>query len=435
MNHSKFFYVIFPIILNLGLTLQLNSETVTLVHSNDVHGIFKPYKITIEGKERQIGGMEAANHYINRLKENEKNMLLIDVGDIMTGTLAADIEYKGARGGAMIECFNALGYDVASFGSHIFDRGQENALRIMELSDFPIVMANIVYSQNGKLFAREPYHIFEFNGLRVGFIAVMEENFKEEVHRDRIKGIDVLPIIPTLNSYVPLIDKKTDLIVVLVHASSREGIRIAEEVKGIDVILTASEDGIFKEVNGVLIKSTLGHQKTLGYLKVEVEDDRIVNYDQKMIWLWSDIKLNSSPKISSLLKNVETLIGKEYKKIVGEAKTEMIIRYYPVGPGRAESPLGNWITDVMRWKTGAQVGLHNSGAIRANIHIGPISVEHIFNVSPFGNTLIMLKLNVKQLKNVLEVDINRGKDRLQVSGLKYRNHLERELISWKSRRK
>jgi 2',3'-cyclic-nucleotide 2'-phosphodiesterase (5'-nucleotidase family) len=85
-----------------------------------------------------------------------------------------------------------------------------------------------------------------------------------------------------------------------------------------------------------------------------------------------------------------------------------------------ESPLGDWITDVMRWKTGAQVALHNNGAIRADIKAGPVTKAQVFNVSPFHNTLILFRLSGRQIKDLLENDVERGWDRIQVSGLKYR---------------
>ncbi|GAG34109.1 unnamed protein product, partial [marine sediment metagenome] len=63
---------------------------------------------------------------------------------------------------------------------------------------------------------------------------------------------------------------------------------------------------------------------------------------------------------------------------------------------------------------------HNSGAIRAEIAVGPISVRDIFKVSPFQNTLVLFKLTGQQLKETFECDVERGRDRLQVSGLKYK---------------
>ncbi len=414
----------FSVVLILGFVFSINCplfpETINFLHSNDTHGTFKPCRIKIENAERLVGGMEAASHYINEIRATEESVLLIETGDILTGTLAADIEYKGVIGGAMIEFLNRLDYDVWCLGNHDFDRGQRNALGLARLAKFPSVMANIVYKESGKLFPVKPYHIFEVGGVKIGVIAVMEENFLIEVQKEIVEDLDVLPVIPTLNSYVPVLDKQTDLIVVLAHGWFDEGIRIAESVAGIDIVLVAAEDGKFKEVDGVLVKSTRGHQRTLGYLKVEVENDKVVSYEEKLIWLWADIDLKPSPQVAALVKEVDALMGKEYAKVIGEARADQIVKYYPREDTFVESQLGNWITDVMRWKTGAQIGLHNSGAIRADIKAGPITKADIFDVSPFHNTLVVFKLSGQQLKEALEHDVERGWDRMQVSGIKYK---------------
>lgn len=399
----------------IGTASPLFPETITLIHSNDTHGTFKSQKIKVKDGERPVGGMEAASHYINKIRAMEKNVLLIDTGDVMTGTLATEIEYKGVAGGAMIEFLNRLNYDVWCYGNHDFDKGPPSALGLASLAKFPTVMANIVYKENGKLIPVEPYHIFDIGGLKVGVIAVMEEIFLKEVFKENVKDLDVLPIVPTLNSYVPVLDKQTDLIVVLVHAWFDDGISVAKNVAGIDIVLVASEDGKFKEVDGVLVKSTVGHQQTLGYLKLEVENDKVVSYEEKLIWLWADIELEASPQVKALVKEVDASIRKEFAKVIGEAKLDQTRKGYPI-----ENALGNWITDAMRWKTGAQIGIHNSGGIRADIKAGPITKADVFEVFPFRNNLVVFSLTGQQLKNALEYDVERGWDRMQVSGLKYK---------------
>lgn len=417
---KKVFPLVLVLVLAWSAACQSSSEKIVLIHTNDTHGTFKPYEYNNNGEERLVGGMEASSHYINKIKAEEKNVLVIEKGDLLTGTLAAELEYKGIGGGMMMEFLNRLDYDIWCFGNHDFDKGQENALSLSKMANFPTVMANIVYKESGKLFPVKPYHIFQMGRLRIGVIAVMEENFLIEVEKDRVKNLDVLPIISTLNSYIPELDKQTDLIVVLSHSWFGEGVRIAKNVPGIDIVLAAAEDGKFEDVNGVLVQSTKGHQRTLGYIQAEVKNDRITSYEQKLIWLWADVDLKPSAQVSALVREVEASIGKEYEKVIGEAKVDLNFRYYPRESPQPESSLGNWITDVMRWRTGTQVGLHNSGAIRADIKAGHITKGDIFDVSPFRNTLVVFKLTAQQIKDVLENDVERGWDRLQVSGIKYK---------------
>lgn len=396
------------------------AEELIILFSHDTHGTFNPYHLSQENSGRLVGGMEATSHYLNEIRAKEKNALVIEAGDIMTGTLASELEYKGAIGGAMVEFLNRLGYDVWCYGNHDFDKGKKNAIALSRLAKFPVIMANIIHKESGEFFASNPYHIFDVGRIKVGLIAVMEEHFLSEVQPEKVEGLAVKPIIPTLESLIPQLDKKTDLIIVVSHGWFSQAVRIAENIPGIDIVLAAAEDGKFAEVNGVLVQSAFGHQRTLGYLKVKVERDRIQNYSHDLIWLWADIDLRPSPAVTELVRQVEASIDAEYAKVIGEASTSLGAGEYSGTGNYGESALGNWITDVMRWKTGAEIAFHNSRGIRADIAEGPVKKADIFSISPFHNSLVVFQLNGKQIKDALEYDIERGWDRLQVSGIRYR---------------
>jgi len=245
----------------------------------------------------------------------------------------------------------------------------------------------------------------------------MSEKFLIEVLKERIANLNVLQVVPALRSRIPELDKKTDLIVVLFHGRYHEAIEIAKNVPGIDIILVASEEGRFEVVNGVLIQSTLGHQRSLGYLKVEVTNDRVVDHEGKQIWLWAENQLKPFPQIEALVTRVDEAIGSDYVQVIGEAKRD----HFQKGEF-VENALGNWITDAMRWKTGAEISLQNSGGIRHSISAGPITKGDIFEVSPFRNTLVVFKLTGQEIKDLLEHDIEKDWDRLQISGMNYEYH-------------
>jgi len=408
----------FVVLVFLSLsTLPLFSKTIVFLHSNDTHGIYKPYQHKTENGEEWVGGMEAVCHYINAIRDKEENVFFIETGDLMTGTLAAELVYKNVTGGFMIEFLNKLGCDIWCFGNHDFDLGLENALSLAGLADFPTVMSNIVYKKTRQPIPVKPYHIFNAGELKMGIIAVMSERFLIEVLKERIADLDVLPVVPSLQSKMPDLDKKTDLIVVLFHGKYSEAVDVAKNVPGIDILLVASEEGRFEVVNGVLVQSTLGHQRSLGYLKVDVQNDTVADYEEKQIWLWAYGQLKPCPEIKALVSQVDEAVGSEYAKVIGKAERD----HFQEGKF-VENALGNWITDAMRWKTGAEIGFQNSGGIRNSILAGPITKGDIFEVSPFRNTLVVFKLSGREIKDLLEHDVEKDWDRLQVSGMSYTYH-------------
>jgi len=405
--------------LGLGIGLfptcqNTHQKSVTLIFTNDIHGVYKPYQIDCFEESRLVGGMEALSHYIKEILEKDENIILIDSGDLMTGTLASQKEYKGVYGGAMIEFLNMLAYDIRCPGNHGFDLGVENVIASIDLTEFPVIMSNLIFKDTKELIAPSAYHIISKDGIRIGFLAVMEENFFEEVKRENTTNIELLPIIPTLDQYVSKIRPITDLIVVLSHAPFSTGEKIAHQVPGIDVVLVADEEGRFRESNGVLIKSTYGHLRTFGYLNLKFNGGTIKDFNEDLKWLWADVKMNPSPEVSKMVSSIDSVISDEYLQKFGRALRDMVNK-----SDNVENPLGNWITDALRWKTEAQIGLYNSRGIRNSIKAGWITGKDIFEVTPFYNEVVMFQITGEQLKNTFEKDIERGRDRLQVSGLRY----------------
>ena len=76
-----------------------------------------------------------------------------------------------------------------------------------------------------------------------------------------------------------------------------------------------------------------------------------------------------------------------------------------------ESTIGNFVADVQKWSTGADIALMNPGGIRANLTYassnasdpnGNVTYREAATVQPFANTLVTLTLTGAQLKGVLE---------------------------------
>jgi 2',3'-cyclic-nucleotide 2'-phosphodiesterase (5'-nucleotidase family) len=386
---------------------------ITLLFTNDIHGVFNPYHIEKEGWHRLVGGMEALSHYVNKIRSDDPEAVLIDCGDVMTGSLATKLKYKGVKGGFMAEFLNRIPYSLCVPGNHAFDLGRANAEELMKLYRCPVVLSNLIEEKTGKPFAL-PLHIMEAGGVKVGVTAVMEESFPLEVDPDRIQGLRILPIEKALKRYLPILEKESDIIVVISHAKQNVGRSIARKFPEIDAVLVASEEGRFDMVKGTPVKSTLGHLRTLGYLKLQVRKNNVRVQKEDLIWLWADKDLEPRPDITALKAELNTMIKAGYTRVLGTAVCSMQKDHRIV-----ESSLGDWITDVMRWKTGTEIGFQNSGGIRANIEPGPVTIQDILHVSPFENTLVTFKISGKQLKILLENDIVRGHDRLQVSGMVY----------------
>ena len=167
--------------------LPANPVTFTILHTNDFHGQLEA--ASIDPNKISTPGMARTAKVINdiRTAKGAANVLLVDAGDQMQGSLLSNLGDGTAtgKGTPTIATFNAMGYQVATFGNHEFDWGQENLAKRTDEATYPYVTANIVKNDTGNCstagwtkpdFADAPYVIKSVgsapNVVKVAFIGV-----------------------------------------------------------------------------------------------------------------------------------------------------------------------------------------------------------------------------------------------------------------------
>jgi 5'-nucleotidase / UDP-sugar diphosphatase len=159
----------------------------TILSTNDFHGQLEaanadPNKISTPGMARTakvISDITTA--------KGADNVLLVDAGDEMQGSLLSNLGdgTAGGKGIPTIATFNAMGYDVATFGNHEFDWGQTVLGNRTTQATYPFVTANIVKMDGADCassgwtkpdFAAAPYVIKTIgtapNQVKIAFIGV-----------------------------------------------------------------------------------------------------------------------------------------------------------------------------------------------------------------------------------------------------------------------
>lgn len=86
-----------------------------------MHGTLAPSSIESKaGATALADGVLALSGYVANLRaQRPGQVLLVDAGDLFQGTMAVNL----TRGRAMIDAYNALGYDASAIGNHEFDYG------------------------------------------------------------------------------------------------------------------------------------------------------------------------------------------------------------------------------------------------------------------------------------------------------------------------
>jgi 5'-nucleotidase len=105
---------------------------------------------------------------IERERQIDKNLLLLDAGDFCQGTPYFNY-YKGR---IEIEAMNRMGYDAVTLGNHEFDYGIDTLAAVLKGADFAVVCAN--YDVRGTALEGivKPYTILRRNGIKIGIFGL-----------------------------------------------------------------------------------------------------------------------------------------------------------------------------------------------------------------------------------------------------------------------
>ena len=393
-----------------------------LLHTNDLHGHFLPERAKWLDGEPAIGGFEAIDAWVNHAEAqwSKERVLLLDGGDLLTGTPLTDLEVRGFAGGAMLEFLEAVGYDAWVVGNHEFDKGFENAARMVESSGIPALSSNLLGLEDGALAmpGQQASKVVEIAGLKVGLIGATTSGLTHLASAETMSNIDLRQPVETVQREIDALEPSTDLLVVVSHIGLEADRRLANEVTGLDVIVGGHSHTPMQAaelVNGVWIVQAGSYGRSIGQARVRVEDDAVTLFDWKLHDLTKEaVQGEPSEAVSSLVDRYRSMLEAEFGQVVGEA-TEALGRSYN-GP----SPLGNWVTDTLRRQNGTDIGLYNAGGIRADLASGPITKGDLFQIFPFSNAVVTFEITGSELLGVLLRNVDAAVDgrhgSMQLSG-------------------
>ena len=164
---------------NLKNLKERHLKKLTILHSNDLHGDFLAENLD----SGLVGGVSMLSGYINKVRDEEENVLYAIAGDMFRGSII-DSEFKGL---STIEIMNLLAPDVVTIGNHEVDYGLAHLLFIEKCTNFPIINANMYLTHNGKRLFNS-HVILESGGLKILFIGVLTKDVLTTTKQEEFIG-------------------------------------------------------------------------------------------------------------------------------------------------------------------------------------------------------------------------------------------------------
>ena len=222
---------------NLKFLDQNSDYKLTILHTNDQHSRIEPFDSSYSRNPNQ-GGFARRAALIQKIRGEEKNVLLLDSGDTFQGT-----PYFNFFGGELeFKLMSMMGYDASTMGNHDFDNGLEGFKKVLPNAKFPFICSNYDFKNTILDGQTLPYKIFNKNGIKVGIFGVGIE-LAGLVGKKSYGETVYLNPVEIAQHYATFLrnEKKCDLVICLSHI----GYDYKDNPRKIsDKILASQTDGI-----------------------------------------------------------------------------------------------------------------------------------------------------------------------------------------------
>lgn len=414
-----------PVVARIDLQKQtIDGFPLTILHTNDTHA-----NLDTVSSPDNIARRVAA---IREQKASSINPLLLDAGDVFSGTLYFN-KYLGL---ADLEFMNLVQYDGMTFGNHEFDKGSEVLNSFIEHADFPFISSNVNFSADPVLkgkFKNEvsrnaeagtvyPAVIMEVDGQQVGVFGLTTEDTANIASPGLVTFDNAVQ--KAKDTVAMLQSEGVNKIIALTHLGYDVDVNLAKAVDGIDIVVgghshTKLDQAVVDRSGSEpkLIVQTGEKGQFLGKLEVVFDDEGVLqDWDSRLISI--DEKDASGQYVIQPDQEALDILNTKYKPGIEELKqievglTEVMLNGVRADVRTKETNLGNLIADGMldaaqAAGTNAVIALQNGGGIRESIAAGKITMGDVMTVLPFNNDLVTITLTGKEIKEAMENGVSK----------------------------
>ena len=372
-----------------------------------------------------------------------------------------------------IESMNSMKFDVSTFGNHEHDRNLAHVQKVIGLSDFQWVASN--YSsleplKSGTKSAKS-YVIIDRGDIKVGVVGANTEETPDVVFPGNLdytdasgakKTIAISNTVAGVNKAI--VDAKAagaNLVVALIHEGWSENadgvakgnlINIAKGIKGADVIFGGHSHQLYSSVNAAAnarANTTLVAEVPnagVSYNRVQVclnpGNNKVVGTSIENVTTSAISKLTPDATAAALVKKYKDQLVSKLDVKIGQVSDLFPRGGSPAVERSGETPMGNYLADLMKKELKTDFALTNGGGLRDTFPAatykvvdatykrpgagatGPFDVTlgDAISVLPFGNSVAVATITGTQLWAALENGVSQfpsGGRFPQISGFKF----------------
>jgi 5'-nucleotidase / UDP-sugar diphosphatase len=396
-----------------------NVVRISIIHTTDLHGHILP--TTDYLGNANLGGFARCVTQIRRWRRQNRNSILIDVGDVYQGT---EVSLR-TKGGLMIDLFNHFKYDAWIVGNHEFDWGADTFRSAVSRSDMPVLAANM--SIDGKRcgeisdaknpFAKiQPYVLKQFGEIRIAIIGVTTPGMPFWFRPEFIPAFDFEHAVEPVRRAIATAKAEGANTIVLAGHMGLKSHGGGDDFANNVVALTSEfpETSAFiaghthqtipsRLSNGVLLTQADHFGIHIGRLDLTFDrsSKRLLHREAQCELLKDQI-----PNDHVVLSRAKSFLDQSAAALaepIGTLAQTLHVRGRPGEPSEVEALIGAAMIEALH-ENGVEVdgAMHGLFDERNNFAAGPKTVNDIWDLIPFENYIVTGELTPEEIKSVME---------------------------------
>ena len=366
--------IILSLLMFVALTVSAERKELHILSANDMHAAIENFP--------RLG------YVADSLRALYPDLLILSGGDNRSGDPINDMFEIPAY--PMVALMNQVGFHATVVGNHEFDSNQYGLARLIDLSTFPTLCANMEPDAKFNMHVK-PYQIFDCGGISVGVLGItaLGSMGTPESHPARMTDIRFMDPLETIQKYA-FLREKCDVVLLLSHLGYADDVKFSAELPWVDIIVgghshTQLNGGEIH--NGILITQNMKSLLNATHSTLVLEDGKVVEKKAEAIAIAGQPGENKT--VAELVRYFSE--NSAFKRALAIAETPM-----------NKEELGCMVCDAYIEETGADLSYQNAGGVRIEEHeAGDMTVGDVMKMDPFQNNAVEVFCTGKELAEML----------------------------------
>lgn len=393
---------------------EATETKITIIGTSDMHGNVWGYSYE-DMKESAKDGMARISTYVNGVRKENPNTILVDAGDTIQGTIMTDDLYnKSSPNHPVVAAMNYMKYDAWTLGNHEFNWGVENLKAVMKQSTAPVLAANIK-NADGTLFTGKAYTIVERAGIKVAIIGVNTPNVPRwDGTKNGIAALKFEALADGVAAAVKEIGDKADVIMVSAHAGLTSEYSEADAAQAIldkcpevDVLQLGHTHSTYVNNDGAVpVGETKSNAGEVVRYDLTLDANKKITASTVATVSMADVAPDQALRDVPAIKDAQTKTVSFIKdNILGRASADFQpaneIKGMPEGRLQ-DTAVIDLIATVQLENTGADVTGVALFKDTSDLKKGDLNYGNIFDIYKFPNVLYTVKVTGAEMKAYME---------------------------------